>query len=146
MISLKRNKLALTFSIFFFAARAQAEPSTQFDIACKGSITTSTENGTRTSEESDLYHIDLINHQWCTDACQIIRTIVSVQPNILIIQKVNSSLSANGISLTMRSIVSFNRESKALEINTTMNKLNIKGEIPCSIKPFTPFPASANFS
>jgi hypothetical protein len=146
VISMKKRISALVLAMSGLATAAWADVPSQFDIACKGNVTTTNKSGTRSNAETDLYHIDLINHQWCNDRCTIVKTIVSVQPDLLVIQKMNVSMSSGSTSFSMNGSTSFNRKSNILVMDMAMGELVIKGEIPCAIKPFTPFPENVNYN
>ena len=137
--------VALAVALSALATAAWAEEPAQFDLVCKGSITTTSKAGSHSNLETDVYHIDLINHQWCMEKCTIVRTIISVTPGLLMIQKANLSMSTGSTSFSMHGSTKFDRKTSTLIMDMTMGNSVTKGEMPCAIKPFTPFPADVNY-
>lgn len=59
---------------------AAAEPSTQFNLKCEGTLKTSSAFEQRTLPYTTVYRIDLTKLKWCEDDCRALFDIDSVHP------------------------------------------------------------------
>lgn len=77
---------AVLLGVLLFAQPAAAAAD-QFDLVCKGTVTTKTASGTKVEDFSRHLRIDLSQGKYCDDDCRGLFDIVKVNPAAIVIDE-----------------------------------------------------------